>query len=143
PRAVLVVLAALTACAAELPVGQVIDDVKCEADPAQSYALYVPSKYSPERAWPVIFAFDPGARGKNPVERFRAAAEKYGYIVAGSNNARNSSWQASSTAIRAMPSDVAARFSIDEKRVYTAGLSGGARVAMEVALGTGGIAGVI
>ena len=87
--------------------------------------------------------FRSGVYGKNPVERFRDAAEKYGYIVAGSNNSRNSSWQASSAAIRAMPSDVGARLSIDEKRVYTAGLSGGARVAMEVALGTGRIAGVI
>jgi predicted esterase len=142
-RCLLMALAALTARAADLPLGQVIDDVKCEAEPAQSYALYVPSNYSLQRAWSVILAFDPGARGKNAVERFRAAAEKYGYIVAGSNNSRNASWQASAEAIRAMPSDVAARFHIDEKRVYTAGLSGGARVAMEVAMKTGRIAGVI
>ncbi len=37
----------------------------------------------------------------------------------------------------------AQRFTIDAKRIYTAGLSGGARVAMEVALGTDRIAGVI
>ena len=42
-----------------------------------------------------------------------------------------------------MSADLDARFHIDEKRVYTAGLSGGARVAMMVALGTGKIAGVI
>jgi predicted esterase len=142
-RCLLMALAALTARAADIPLGQVINDVKCEAEPAQSYALYVPSNYSLQRAWSVILAFDPGARGTNAVERFRAAAEKYGYIVAGSNNSRNASWQASAEAIRAMPSDVAARFHIDEKRVYTAGLSGGARVAMEVAMKTGRIAGVI
>jgi len=42
-----------------------------------------------------------------------------------------------------MAADVGARFRIDEKRVYTAGLSGGARVALGVALGTDRIAGVI
>ena len=46
-------------------------------------------------------------------------------------------------AIEAMSADVYTRFRIDEKRVYTAGLSGGARVAMQVALGSGRIAGVI
>ena len=46
-------------------------------------------------------------------------------------------------AIRAMPTDVTARFSVDLKRVYTAGFSGGARVAMYVALSSGKIAGVI
>src|SRR5690349_3893594 len=114
----LIAFAALIAHAEELPLGRMIDDVKCEAGPAQSYSLYVPSNYSPDRAWGLILAFDPGARGKTAVERFRAAAERYGYIVAGSNNSRNSSGQASAAAVRAMPSDVAARFRIDENRVY-------------------------
>src|SRR5438105_4945707 len=134
---------ALIARAEDLPRGQVIADVKCSGDPSQSYALYLPSNYSDDRGWSLILAFDPGARGQAPVERFRTAAETYGYIVAGSNNSRNSSWQASSDAIRAVSADIGNRFRIDEKRVYTAGLSGGARVAMEVALGTDRIAGVI
>ncbi|MGH9723244.1 MAG: hypothetical protein ACRD8O_23790 [Bryobacteraceae bacterium] len=127
----------------DLPRGQIIDDVKCAADPKQSYALYIPSNYSPDRTWSVIFGFDPRARGRVPVERFQAAAEKYGYIVAGSNNSRNASWEASVASIQAMSTDVVRRFPINEKRVYTAGMSGGARVAMWVALGSGQIAGVI
>jgi predicted esterase len=91
----------------------------------------------------VIFGFDPRARGRAPVERFQSAAEAYGYIVAGSNNSRNSSFAASVASIQAMSADVVKRFPIDAKRVYTAGLSGGARVAMHVALGSGQIAGVI
>src|SRR5439155_14198030 len=138
----LAALLALIARADDLPRGQVIESVKCADDPSQSYALYLPSRYSPDRAWSAILAFDPGGRGKAPVERFHAAAEMYGYIVAGSNNSRNGSWQASSDAIQAMSSDVAARFHIDEKRIYTAGLWGGARVARQVALLTGRIAGV-
>src|SRR5262245_44345184 len=140
----LFLLTTVTALTAELPPpGKIADDVKCVAEPSQSYALYVPSNYSPDRAWPVILAFDPGARGRIPVERYQAAAELYGYIVAGSNRSRNGSWSASEAAIRAMSQDVGARFSVNEKRVYTAGMSGGARVAMTVALGTNRIAGVI
>jgi pimeloyl-ACP methyl ester carboxylesterase len=42
-----------------------------------------------------------------------------------------------------MWSDVVKRFSINPKRIYTAGLSGGARIAMKVALDSNEIAGVI
>jgi pimeloyl-ACP methyl ester carboxylesterase len=135
--------AGLCICAAELPAGRIIDDVKCEADPSQSYALYIPSNYSPTRNWSVIFAMDPGARGRRPVAQFQAAAEKYGYVVAGSNNSRNGSWNSSFLAVQAMAADVGSRFVVDPKRIYTAGMSGGARVAMQVALTNNQIAGVI
>src|SRR6185369_15137924 len=75
--------------AQELPRGQVLDRVASRDNPAQSYALYVPSNYSPERAWPILYCLDPGARGRVPVERFAEAAEKAGFLVAGSNNSRN------------------------------------------------------
>jgi len=139
----LLALLAMAARAEELPRGRLIEDVKCAADPSQSYALYLPSNYSPERAWSLILAFDPRARGSAPVERFQAAAETYGYIVAGSNNSRNGSWETSMAAVRALSADLNARFRIDERRMYTAGLSGGARVALQAALGAKEIAGVI
>ena len=84
-RAVLTVawaVAVSAGLAADLPSGQIIDRVTCAADPSQSYALFVPSGYVPSHSWPVIFAFDPGGRGRNPVERYRAAAERYGFVVA-------------------------------------------------------------
>jgi len=142
-RLFLPVVAAALACGQDLPRGQIIDSVRCLTAPAQQYALYVPSNYSPVRKWSAIFAFDPGARGRVGVERFQAAAEKYGYIVAGSLNSRNGPWEPSMEAAKAMMADVMRRFSIDTKRIYTAGQSGGARVALGVALESGQIAGVL
>ena len=139
---VLVVGAGALAVPQALPTGVVIAEVKCEADPSQSYALYLPRGYVADRAWPVIFAFDPGGRGRNPVDRYQAAAEQYGYIVAGSNNSRNGSPDTGAT-VRALTADVGSRFNIDPKRVYAAGMSGGARVALSVALSSRGVAGVI
>lgn len=136
------VAAAMLAQAGDLPHGRVIDRVPCADDPSQSYALYVPSGYTPDREWPVIFGFDPQGRGVNPVERYQAAAEKYGYIVAGSNNSRNGDWQVSMAAVSAVTRDVSARFNISAKREYVAGMSGGARVAMGVALSSPQVAGV-
>lgn len=125
---------AVAGVAAELPRGQVLEKVECAADPKQSYALYVPTKFDPKARSPVLFCFDPGARGRVPVERFAAAAEKFGYIVAGSNNSRNGPWPANVAAIDAMIRDVDGFFPLDRQRVYVAGLSGGARVACQVAM---------
>jgi poly(3-hydroxybutyrate) depolymerase len=136
-------LQASSAPAQDLPRGQIVDEVKCGADPSQSYALYLPSTYSPDRTWSLLIGFHPAARGRAMVETYRAAAEQYGYIVAGSNNSRNGPWQASAASVQAMSADLGERFSIDPKRFYLAGLSGGARIAMGVALGTKAIAGVI
>jgi poly(3-hydroxybutyrate) depolymerase len=135
-------LAASTVFAADLRTGQIIDTVTCAADSTQSYALFVPDGYTPSRSWPVIFAFDAGGRGRNPVERYQAAAEQYGFIVAGSNNSRNGSPEFGK-AVVAMTSDVGARFNIDPKRIYLAGMSGGSRVALYVALQSDNIAGVM
>jgi pimeloyl-ACP methyl ester carboxylesterase len=138
-------LAAVTvaACAQELPRGEIVDKVKCAADASQTYSIYVPKNYSADRQWKLILAFDPRGRGRAPVEQFKDAAEKYGYIVAGSNNARNGPPEISLTAAGAMGSDIVQHFSINMKRVYTAGLSGGARIAMKVAMDSNEMAGVI
>ncbi len=129
--------------AQDLPRGQIVDEVKCAADPSQSYALYLPSNYSPDRAWSLLVGFHPAARGRAIVETYQAAAEKYGYVVAGSNNSRNGPWEVSAASVQAMSADLGQRFSIDPKRFYLTGLSGGARVAIGVAAGTKAIAGVI
>lgn len=133
----------VAARAQDLPRGVVIDDVKCVDDPSQSYALYLPSGYSADRHWNVLIGFHPGARGRLIVEKYRAAAEQYGYVVAGSNNSRNGPWSVSMDAVRAMVPDLARRFALDPKRVYLTGHSGGARVAMQVALANNTVAGVI
>ena len=120
--------------AQDLPPGRLIEDVQCRDDDSQHYALYVPSTFESQRLWPVIFVFDPAGRGSTGVERYQAAAEKYGYIVAGSNNSRNGPVQNSLIAAAAMAADVDDRFPLNRQRIYTAGMSGGARVAMRLAL---------
>ncbi len=102
--------------------------------PAQAYALYIPANYTPDKKWPVLFCFDPAARGIMPVERLKTAAEKYGYLVAGSLNSRNGPWTDNAAAANAMIHDVTAHLSIDPLRIYTVGMSGGARVATSLAL---------
>jgi predicted esterase len=129
--------------AQSFPSGTIVDDVKCAADQTQSYALYLPSQYTPDRQWNLLIAFHPGARGRAMVEKYQAAAERYGYIIAASNNSRNGPWSVSAAAVKAMTVDLSQRFSINPQRVYATGMSGGARVAMELALANTSVAGVI
>ncbi len=121
----------------ELPRGEIIDNVICKDKPDQSYVLYLPKDYSRDKEWPILFAFDPGARGKKPVELFKPAAEKYGYIVVGSNNSKNGPYYIADQAIFAMWKDTRQRFSVDSRRIYATGFSGGARVATRFHMLTG------
>lgn len=126
-----------------VPRGQIVDRIEALHDSSQSYALYLPSNYTPTQKWPVLYAFDPGARGRVPVERFKEAAEKYGWIVLGSNNSRNGPWNVVVNAWNAMLTDSHQRFAIDDARMYTTGFSGGARAAVRIAIGCKCLAGVI
>jgi predicted esterase len=126
-----------------IPKGQIVEKVEALNDRSQSYALYLPSNYTPDRKWPVLYAFDPGARGRVPVERFKEAAEKYGWIVVGSNNSRNGPWALSVNAWNAIQTDTRQRFAIDDQRMYATGFSGGARAAVRIAAVCKCLAGVV
>jgi predicted esterase len=126
-----------------IPRGQIVERIEALNDSSQSYALYLPSNYTPDRKWPVLYAFDPGARGRVPVERFKEAAEKYGWIVLGSNNSRNGPWDVVVNAWNAMLTDTHQRFAIDDNRSYATGFSGGARAAVRIAVGCKCLAGVM
>ncbi|MGD0200825.1 MAG: hypothetical protein ABSD27_08760 [Bryobacteraceae bacterium] len=143
--AMVCVLGALAAVspAADVTAGKIIDSIRCREDPQQTYSLYVPSYYAPNRLWPVLYCFDPLARGRWPVERFRVGAEKYGYIVVGSNNSRNGPLGPSLAALRAMWRDTHDWLAIDDHRVYSAGYSGGTTLSLSVARSSGQFRGVV
>jgi predicted esterase len=122
-----------TAGSVNLQSGVVLPKVACATQPGQSYALYLPSQYTSQKRWPVVYTFDPAARGSAPVELMKNAAELYGYIVAGSNNSQNGPWNEETAAAQAMYHDTRERLSIDVNRIYFAGFSGGARFAASLA----------
>jgi Predicted esterase len=125
------------------PLGAVIPDVTVVQNSQQTYALYLPKRYSPNSRWPVVYVFDPLARGELALGQFEHAAERNGFIVAASNNSRNGPWAPQIEAAEAMVSDTRQRFSIDTRRIYFAGFSGGARVSSQLALRCKCAAGVL
>lgn len=140
----LLLLASLSAPPAEdLARGEIVERVSCIDAPDQSYALYLPSGYTPERRWPVVIALDPVARGREPLKHFGAAAESLGFILAGSNNSRNGPVEPSVNAVVSIWNDVQKRFAIDVDRIYLAGFSGGGRMVTHFALKSRVVAGAV
>ena len=124
--------------------GKVYSHITCSKDATVNYSIYIPKSYEQGKNIPVIFAFDPHANGMLPVDLLKDDAEKFGYMVVGSNNSKNGlAWESNKAMIDVLFDDIFAKYSIDKRRVYTIGFSGGSRVASLVALLKGGINGVI
>ena len=122
-----------TIVVAEFPTGKIVEKVECQAAPDFSYALYLPSSYQSEKTWPVLFCFDPRANGEVPAELFQESAEKYGYIIVSSNNSGSDDPSVPNLqAMKAIYDDALSRFSVDKRRLYATGFSGGARVACDM-----------
>ncbi|MEM0997837.1 MAG: hypothetical protein AAGN35_12175 [Bacteroidota bacterium] len=113
-------------------------------DLAAGYSIYLPSGYVGQKSWPVIYFLDAHARGRLPLEKYAPLAEAQGFVLAGSKRSKNGQLPAQNMqAARDMIQDVQNKFSIDARRMYIAGFSGGARVAAAVAQERVDIAGVI
>jgi len=125
--------------------GRVTDRVVCRDRPDQAYALFLPSAYAAERPAPILYLLDARGRALYALERFRAAAEAYGWILASSWNSRSDTKDDPNTpALQAMWNDTHALLAIDPGRTYLGGFSGGGRAAVALALrASNRVAGVI
>jgi predicted esterase len=114
-------------------------------DSTQTYSLYLPPNYSPERKWPLLLVFDPRGRSMLAAQRFTAAAERHGWIIVSSDNTvSDGPWEPNARALRALWPEVHTRFAVDPRRIYAAGFSGGAIVAWYLAqFGAPPLAGII
>lgn len=123
--------------------GRIMDTVLCTHSPGQSYALFLPEEYTPQRSWPILYIYDPAARASLALRRFQAGAEQLNWILACSNNSRNGPWEDILAAADAVLLDTQEKLSVDLEQIYTAGFSGGSRAAMGIAVITGRVSGVI
>jgi len=126
--------------------GKIHENLPCSANPEITYALYLPAKLKPgySLTWPVIIVFDSHASGLLPVQKYCDLAEKYGYILVGSNNSKNGQTAGETENIAVtLLTEVLSNYPTDTSRIYLAGFSGGSRVASLVALTHKEVKGVI
>lgn len=123
--------------------GKVTPHIVCDINKEHSYALYLPSDYSEDKQWPALFLYSANGNGMAGMEKFRPAAEKYGYILVGSHNYRNGPVDQGFEAARILLEEVTQKYPVNMQRIYTGGMSGGARMATTVAVVTNKIVGVV
>lgn len=131
----------------KLSLGKVIPEIVSLSDPAQSYALYLPTTYRTDHQWPVVVIMDPRGRAVSALENFRPGAEELGYVLVSSYGTLSDSPDAfvrNQAAVDAMLKDLPRLVSVDPPRLYLAGFSGTSRVAWVFGLALkGNVAGII
>ncbi|MDC7997451.1 hypothetical protein [Gilvibacter sediminis] len=123
--------------------GVIIDSLPTAGNLNETFALYLPSSYSEQQLSPIVFVFDPSGRAANGLRPFRLAAEQYGYILVSSNSNKNGPQNVNFDVANRLFNHVFSNFNIDNSRIYTAGFSGGSRLAMAIAVLTKRMQGVI
>jgi predicted esterase len=109
-----------------------IKNIKCRADTSYSYQIYLPSEYKTGKKFPAIYFFDAHARSIQVLDSLKKAAERFNYIIIVSNDYRNGAKDLKSIVNKTL-NDSKNRFPLNKERIYTAGFSGGARLAARVA----------
>ena len=133
------------------PMGRVLDDIVSQADPSQTYSVFLPSTYRADRSWPLLLVLDARGQGHEAAELFAAGAEAQGFIILSSDLSRSDDdARPNLRAVAAMLEDARRSLAVDPKRLYIAGLSGTARFAWALAIrgddalpGMGPVTGVI
>jgi len=126
----LAVLSTIGFSETRIPKGEIADHIQSSYDPNQTHCIYLPSNYTPEKKWPILFCYDPRGKGHVPAELFREGAERLGWIIVSSNHSRSDDPHYSNLPVlNAMWNDAHRWFPVDEWRIYATGFSGGARLA--------------
>lgn len=131
------------AVADSFPRDSIVPRVTCRSDIGISYAAYIPGK-NEKGVLPVMYFFDPHGNGALPLTKYKSLADRFGFILIGSNDSRNGNdWTTTENIWTTIFADSRSRLDIDTNRIYIAGFSGGAKVASYIALNHRGIKGVI
>lgn len=123
--------------------GRINDSINIDAEGKETYAVYLPKEFDLNTKWPVIYVFDPAARAAVSMAPFIEGAEKYGFVVVGSNSIKNGGYQENLDKVGRLFEAVAFSIPVDEKLTFVSGFSGGSRLATSIAVIAKEIKGVI
>ncbi len=116
----------------ENPINEAVESIEAVRE---IYSTYIPLTLNIEEELPVVFIFDPHARGYLPVEKYIPLAEEFGFVLVGSNKSQNNQIIDEGLGIyNEMKTGIESRIIINPKQIYTLGFSGGARVAVSIAI---------
>ncbi len=142
--AVLAAVCAARAQPEELPRGRVVSELVASGEPAQRYALYLPTDYDRRPPRPLLLVLDPGGAAEAALELFRPAAERRGWLVASLHPPATEDGRLTAAVIDAVVADAGRRLRFDARRLYLAGTAETAWAAwLHAARSTAPVAGVV
>lgn len=110
--------------------GAINDSLPIKGEPNETFSLYLPTNFSMTRAWPVLFLFDMEGEGRKALAMFVKAAEKEGYILAASNNVKDTLSLSQNVLVTSrMHNRVYELLPIHKERIYVGGIGDGGRFA--------------
>lgn len=104
----------------------------CLSNPAHTYQVFIPAHEKSEHDLPLLVAIDPHGSGKTAVEHLKEAASTYPAVLVASNLIQNDDPEYLRQ-LDELISDAKKRLPVGN-RIYLAGFSGGARMALSYAL---------
>ncbi len=135
-------IAIVGSCQESVP-GGVTDSLTIPGYPDETYALYLPENGKTDGPTSLLLIFDPAGRGRLAVETFIPVAEVNNHILVSSNAIQNGPYDHNLALTGRLLEHLIPKYSIDEKRIFTTGFSGGSRLAVTVAVLSGTIHGVV
>lgn len=133
----------LTFSQQSLEKGRIIDSIPVSNTQNETFAIYLPKSYNQAFLSPIVFVFEPAARGALGVQVFKEASDKYGYIIVCSNNSKNGPYEQNFAIADNLFKHIFSNFNIDADKMYVSGFSGGSRLASSIATITNSFKGVI
>jgi pimeloyl-ACP methyl ester carboxylesterase len=124
--------------------GLFLFQLPCASDPSVHYSLYLPVNYTGSDLHPLLLLFDPHGDDRGPLQRYKALADRYGFILMSAVENRNGN-DARITAgiLHALDRECNSIARADTNNLNCGGFSGGARIAAMLALGSGRYKGLI
>ncbi len=117
------------------PDDAVASAVPVKKTPTSAFEYFVPAATTPPAGWPIIFAFDPHARGSYVINKYKSLAEEFGFVLVASNRSRNGQNISEGLEIyQQMRREIQPKARIDMQHIVAMGFSGGARVAVSIGL---------
>ncbi|WP_120273316.1 hypothetical protein [Mangrovibacterium diazotrophicum] len=107
---------------------------------SDDYEVYLPEDNQPKNGWPLLIAIDPHGSGITAMQHLQQAAEQYPAIIIASNRIQNNDPNFMAE-LDKLITDARKRYPVSD-RIYLAGFSGGARMALAYA-GSHRVSGVI
>lgn len=134
----------LSAQELHLTKGKVVDGLKVSDSLPDTYSLYLPSKFTTEKEWPLLFVFDMDGKSKRAIRYISSVAENEGYVLVAPNSLHDSISVAKNVNVLGKTYNaITDILPIQKNRIYTIGFSKGGQFASVVPVLVSGVAGAI